>query len=378
MYLPSFPALGRDLGVGPSAVESTVAIYFVGLALGQVFYGPLADRIGRKLPLYGGLVLYFLASLGCTQVTHINQLIALRFLQAIGGCAEMVIARAVVRDVFDERDSIRMFSFLMLVIGVAPVLAPLLGGAIVIHSGWRTIFYALAGFSALGLLSVTFLLPESHPLEKRERHSFKRILRVYWELLWHRSFMAYALSGSIFMAGLFAYVAGCSFVFMDLFGVTPERFGLYFGMNAIGLISASQINRFVTHHYDSRDVLSMALGVSAFSGMALFSTAWTGFGGFLGILIPLFVFISCFGFVLPITTALAMGPQGSRAGSASALLGMLQFLLGAIGSVLVGKLHDGTAVPMAGVMMVCGGSAWILYRVLQINRRTVGITEQSI
>jgi DHA1 family bicyclomycin/chloramphenicol resistance-like MFS transporter len=367
MYLPSFPRIGLDLNVPISSVESTVAAYFVGLAIGQLFYGPIADRWGRKFPLYLGLNLYILSSVGCALSHRIDMLIGLRFVQALGGCAEMVIARAVVRDLFDERESVSIFSFLMLVMGLAPILAPMLGGALVQSFGWRIIFWILAASGAVCLISVFSFLPETLPADRRQRHGLGKIISTYGILLRSRHFMSYTTSGSLVIAGMFSYIAGSPFVFMKIFGVAPERYGLYFGLNALGLISSAQINRVISRTYQTTAILNGSLLLAAVAGVLLLIDAWTGLGGFLGILLPLFFYIASLGFILPNTIALAMQPYPNHAGSASALFGTFQFAAGAAFSSLVGVFHNQTAVPMASIVAFCGAGAFILPKLFKLT-----------
>lgn len=362
MYLPSFQAIARDLTASPAQVQLTLAVFFVALGIGQAFYGPLSDRFGRRRPLCFGLALYVLASAGCALARSIEALVAWRFAQALGGCAGMVIARAVVRDRFDEREAARFFSLLILVTGLAPILAPSIGGQILVFFSWRAIFWTLAGFALVGFITATFLLPESLPPERRTEGGVATALRVYARLLRDRAFMRYALSGALVISGMFAYIFGSPFVFMQIYGVRPERFGWIFGAIALGLISASQLNRVVLARVAGARILSHALVVTAAAGVILLVMAWTGVGGLAGLLGPLFVYIASLGFVLPNVIATALGPQGRNAGTASALLGTLQFGAGATVGALLGVLGDGTAVPMAGLIATCGLSALLVHR----------------
>ena len=362
MYLPSFQAIARDLTASPAQVQLTLAVFFVALGIGQAFYGPLSDRFGRRRPLCFGLTLYVLASAGCALARSIEALVAWRFAQALGGCAGMVIARAVVRDRFDEREAARFFSLLILVTGLAPILAPSIGGQILVFFSWRAIFWTLAGFALVGFITATFVLPESLPPERRTEGGVATALRVYARLLRDRAFMRYALSGALVISGMFAYIFGSPFVFMQIYGVRPERFGWIFGAIALGLISASQLNRVVLARVAGARILSHALVVTAAAGVILLVMAWTGVGGLAGLLGPLFVYIASLGFVLPNVIATALGPQGRNAGTASALLGTLQFGAGATVGALLGVLGDGTAVPMAGLIATCGLSALLVHR----------------
>jgi Arabinose efflux permease len=348
------------------SVEATVAVYFLGLALGQSFYGPVADRWGRKRPLYAGLLLFILASAGCAMTQSIGALIALRFLQALGGSAQIVVARAVVRDYFDERDSARVLSLLMLVMGVAPILAPLLGGQLVGSS---------AGARSSGPWPPSpppAWSPSPSPCgEPAARaapaQSPATVFRLYGSLLANRQFMAPVLAGALISAGMFAYIAGSPFVFMEIFGVSPAHFGLFFGSNALGLIAASQINARLVRRFAPARILTVVLIVTAAAGLVLLGTATTGIGGFPGLLAPLFLFVASLGFVAPNATALAMGPQGRNAGSASALLGVIQFTSGGIAGGLVSALYDGTPLPMALVIALCGLGACAIH--LRLGRR---------
>lgn len=362
MYLPALPTIGRELATSSASVQVSLAVYFVGIAVGQAFYGPLSDRFGRKRALYFGLGVFILASIGCARATSINVLIICRFLQALGGCAPLVIPRAVVRDYFDERGSARMLSVLMLVMGLAPILAPLVGGQLLVRLGWRSVFWLLAGYSAIWLLFAALFLPESLAPEHRRRQPIGAVLATYARLLRDRLYMRYVIAGGLIFSGLLAYIAGSPYVFIELFDVSPERYGLFFGMNAIGIIAASQINRWLAVRMDPRRIVRIVLPVSMASGVLLLVNASTGFGGFPGLLIPLFFFIASHGFVMPNTTALAMAPHGALAGSASALLGTLQFVLGATAGTLVGALGNGTAVPLAVVIAGCGVGAWAVYQ----------------
>ena len=364
MYLPGLPTIAREFRTDTAAVQLTLSLFFIGLAVGQALYGPIADRLGRKRPLLFGCAFYMLASLACALAPSIESLIALRFAQAIGGCAGMVIARSIVRDLFDERSSARMYSFLMLVMGLAPITAPLIGGQLLVAFGWRAIFWLLSGFGLLCVLMVAFGLPESLPPERRVRAGLWQALDVYWRLLLDRRFVGSALTGGFVSAGMFAYISGSPFVFIELYGVAPERYGWIFGANALGLVLASQLNRWLLERVRGETILAVTLAATAAAGLLLALVAVTGFGGLAGLLAPLFVFVASLGLVGPNTAAAAMAPYGRVAGSASALMGVLQFVVGAGAGALVGALHDGTAVPMAGVIAACGVAALTVFQAL--------------
>jgi DHA1 family bicyclomycin/chloramphenicol resistance-like MFS transporter len=364
MYLPALPTIARELHTSAASVQVSLAVYFVGIACGQAFYGPLSDRWGRKPALYFGLVLFCFSSIGCALANDVTALIALRFLQALGGCAPLVVPRAVVRDYFDQRGSVRMLSVLMLVMGLAPILAPLIGGQLLVNFGWRSVFWVLAAYGAFWMIVVVLFLPESLPAERRRRQRAAEVFATYFGLLRDRAYIGYVATGALIFAGLLAYISGSPFVFIELFRVPPEQYGVFFGINAIGIIAASQVNRWLANRYDARHIISAVLPVSVTAGLILLVDAYTGFGGFPGILLPLFFYIASHGFVMPNTTALAMAPHGAVAGSASALLGTVQFVLGASAGALVGALGNGTAVPLAAVVAGCGALAFAAYQAL--------------
>lgn len=354
MYLPAFTAMAGEFGTNEAGIEKTLAVYFIGIAVGQLFYGPATDRWGRKLPLYVGLVTFVVASVGCAMARSVDQLILMRLLQALGGCAEMVVARAIVRDQFHARDAARVFSSLMLVMGLAPILAPLIGGQILLHWGWRGIFWVLGGIGAACLLSVFLFLRETHPPEKRQRQSPWEVAVSYGQLLRHGEFMKYALAGAFASAGMFAYISGSPFVYMSLFGCSPQQFAMFFGINAAGLIACSQINGFLVRRGgDPATLLRGALLMGFVAALVLFALANSHTGGFAGVAIPIFFFISSLGFIYPNTTALAMAPHGKMAGNASAVLGCLQFLVSGLGGFLVSSLHNETVFPMTAVLALC-------------------------
>ncbi|TDP73866.1 Bcr/CflA family multidrug efflux MFS transporter [Bradymonas sediminis] len=353
MYLPSFKAIATDFNTDLARVEWTLATYFIGLSLGQLFYGPIADRYGRKLPLYTGLLTFALTSAACTFAVGVESLAALRFFQALGGCAQMVVARAVVRDLFEERRAARVFSALILVMGIAPIVAPVIGGWLVVGFGWRSIFWVQAGAALLVLLAVSQFLDESLPEERRRRRSVGEILSVYRELFKHRLFMANTVSGSLASASLFAYIGGSPFVFMEYFGVSEAHFGYFFGANAFGLVIAAQFNGAISDRIDPRRSVRVAMFVATAAMFVLLPITLLKIGGFYLFLVPLFVFIASLGFILPSTTALALAPHGENAGSASAVYGFLQFLLSGIGAFIVSSVHDDTARPMVAAIAVC-------------------------
>ncbi|MBP8293454.1 MAG: Bcr/CflA family multidrug efflux MFS transporter [Caldilineaceae bacterium] len=360
MYLPALPTIAEEFGTTTAAVQQTLSAFFVGLALGQLFYGPISDRMGRRRPLLFGCAMYAVVSLGCAFAPSVGWLMGLRFLQALGSSAGVVIGRSVVRDLFDERESARMYSFLVLVMGIAPITAPLIGGQILTTFGWRAIFLVLAGFGLLCLLLVWFGLDESLPRDRRTTTGLGSVLRGYGALLADGRYMGFALAGGLASAAMFAYISGSAFVFIELNGIPPAQFGFFFGVNALGLIAASQLNRHLLERYTSTRLLVAALSVTAGAALLLFGITLAGIGGFPLMLVLLFLTIASTGMVGPNATALAMAPYGRKAGSASALLGATQFMAGALAGALVGLLANGTALPMTGVIALCGVGAWLM------------------
>jgi DHA1 family bicyclomycin/chloramphenicol resistance-like MFS transporter len=372
MYLPALPAIAHELGVPIAAVQASLASYFIGIAFGQALYGPLSDRFGRKPALYLGLGIFVGASLGCAFTTSVTQLVVFRFLQALGGCAPLVVPRAVVRDYFDGQESVRMLSMLILVMMLGPILAPFIGGQLLVHFGWRSVFLVLAGYALIWLALAAWLLPESLRPEQRRRDSPAVITATYARILRDPVYLRWVLSGGLVFAGLLAYISGSSFVYIELFDVPPERFGLYFGANAVGLMIASQVNRYLAGRVRPEVIVRFVLPFAVTAGLTLLVDAYTGFGGFFGILVPLFCFVICHGFVGPNTTALAMSPYGAVAGSASALMGTLQFVLGAASGGLVSAFGNGTAVPFAMVIAGCSVAAFAVHLMLPATRRVAG------
>ena len=365
MYLPALPTLAKLFHAKAVEVQLTLAMFFIGFAFGQAFYGPVADRFGRKPPLYAALTLFVAASVGCALAPSIHALAAWRLAQALGACAGIVIARTVVRDLFEPRDAVRVYAALMLVMGVAPILAPLFGGYILIHFGWPAIFWVLAAFGVICFMLAVFRLPETHSGEAPHPFELGHILAGYGRLLEHRRYLGYALTGGFSSAGMFAYIAGSPFVLIDLYRIPAQHYGWIFGSNAFGLIFASQLNGRLLHHRFGGDaVLYGANLVQALAGITLLTAVMTGIGGLAGILVPLFFYIACIGLVMPNATALAMAPHGRNAGAASSLLGTLQFALAAIVAIIIGAVHDQTALPMAAVIAVCGTLGLICHRSL--------------
>nr|WP_314619668.1 multidrug effflux MFS transporter [uncultured Pseudomonas sp.] len=369
-YLPAFPAMAQAFATDEKHVQATLAAYFLGLSLGQLAYGPVADRFGRRKPLLFGVGLFTLASLACAYAPNLDTLILARFVQALGGCAGMVLSRAIVSDKCDPVASAKVFSQLMLVMGLAPILAPMLGGVLVNVAGWQSIFLALSLFSAACLLAVSLGLPESLPAHI-PRQPLSGALRQYMRLLADRVFIGHALTGGIAIAGMFAYIAGSPFVFIKLYGVPAEHYGWLFGTNAAGFILVAQVNARLLAKRGPAFLLVRAVWVYLVAGLVMLGVAAMRPAQLWPLLLPLFVCIASLGCIIPNASACAMSGQGARAGSASALMGCLQFSVAAAAAALVGLLHDGSAVPMTLVISLCGAlvvSVALLTRGLQARR----------
>jgi DHA1 family bicyclomycin/chloramphenicol resistance-like MFS transporter len=369
-YLPGFPAMALAFGTDEKHIQTTLAAYFLGLSLGQLAYGPVADRFGRRIPLLVGVSLFTLASVACAFAPNLDALILARFVQALGGCAGMVLSRAIVSDKCDAVASAKVFSQLMLVMGLAPILAPMLGGVLVNLYGWQSIFIALTLFSALCTVAVAAGLPESLPATV-PRQPLSGALRQYGRLLKDRVFLGHALTGGIAIAGMFSYIAGSPFVFIKLYGVPPEHYGWLFGSNAAGFILVAQVNARLLAKRGPAFLLVRTVWIYLAAGLSLLAISALQPAMLWPLLIPLFVCIASLGCIIPNASACAMSGQGARAGSASALLGCLQFSVAAGAAALVGVLHDGSAVPMALVISLCGlGAAGMAMatRRLQLSR----------
>lgn len=352
-YLPGFPAMATAFATDEKHIQLTLAVYFGGLAIGQLIYGPLADRFGRRVPLLSGVTLFTLASFACAYAPSLEWLIGARFVQALGGCAGMVISRAVVSDKCDAVGSAKVYSQLMLVTGLAPILAPLAGGLMVGVWGWQSIFLVLSLFSVMAAIAVAVGLPETFPAHQ-PRQPLSGSLRRYIDLLSDRVYLGYALTGGISIAGMFAYIAGSPFVFIKLYGVPAEHFGWLFGSNAAGFILVAQVNARLLAKRGPAFLLSRTVWLYMLAALTLLGVAALRTDALWPLLVPLFICIASLGCILPNTSACAMNGQGARAGSASAMLGCIQFGVAAGAASLVGVLHDGTAMPMAMVISLCG------------------------
>jgi DHA1 family bicyclomycin/chloramphenicol resistance-like MFS transporter len=355
MYLPALPAIGRDLAAPPAAVQLSLSSFFLGFGIGQLVWGPLGDRFGRRGPIVAGIVLYIVGCVACALTADADHLVLWRFVQAFGACAAPVLARAMVRDLFPQDQAARMLSLMMLIMGIAPMIAPLLGGQVLVWSGWRTIFWGLAVFGLI-VLAGLYTIPESLHADKRRRIGIGDMLTGYFRLLGDRAFMAYTLSGAFFTGGMFTYIAATPFVYIEYFGISPQFYGFLFGINVVGMMVFNMVNRRLVLAIGSdRSLVWGALACAGF-GLILAVLGATGSFGLLGIVVPLFFYLAMMGLVGANAMAGAMSVVPGMAGAASGLAGTVQFGMGAAASALVGWLSDGTPVPMVlviGAMAVC-------------------------
>ncbi|HUH58731.1 MAG TPA: Bcr/CflA family multidrug efflux MFS transporter [Candidimonas sp.] len=362
MYLPAFPAIAHGLGTTPGHVERTLAGYLFGLAMAQLFYGPFADRYGRKKPLIAGLIIFIGASIGCAFTTNIEHLTWWRVAQAFGGAAGLVIPRAVIRDNFDTRDASKALSVLLLVMGVTPILAPILGGQVLVFANWRWIFGIMAGCGGVLLLAVIITMRESLKPQRVIPLGVAIIGRNYLALLRHKQFMCYSLAGGFGSAGMFAYIAGSPRIFIEIFQVDPQYFGFLFGVNAAALIIASQVSARLLNRHSPQSLLKRAqisLALMTLLGLAL---TLTGTITLPLLMICLTGFMASQGFVNPNAAALALTQQGKRLGVASALMGTLQMLCGATAGLVVSVWQAPSALPLTGTLALCACLSWLFGR----------------
>jgi MFS transporter, DHA1 family, multidrug resistance protein len=349
MYLPALPALTTELLTTSATVQLTLTGTLLGLALGQLVIGPLSDAVGRRRPVLAGTAVHVLASLAITLAPNVAVLGLLRVLQGAGAAAGAVIALAIVRDLYTGRAAATLLSRLILVMGVAPVLAPTLGGELLRVTSWRGVFVALAIYGLVVLPLAALTLPETLPPPRRRPSGIPATLRTYRRLLRDRTFIGLVLVAGLAMAGLFGYIAGSSFVLQQQFGLDQQQFGLVFGAGAVWLIAATQLNAYLLRTFEPQVLLLGAVSGGAVAALILLAAALTGFGGLVGVLIPMWAVLFAVGLALPNAPALALSRHGEAAGTAAALLGAAQFGVGALASPVVGLLGT-DAVAMATVV----------------------------
>lgn len=365
-YVPGLPWLAEDLNSSASLVQLTVTTCLIGLAVGQLVAGPMSDAMGRRRPLLFGLGVYTLAGLLCAVAPTIQALILFRGVQGVGGAFALVIAYAAVRDRYAGSTAARYFSVLLLVTGLAPILAPIVGAQILEIAGWREIFVALAVLSGAVLVASTLALPESLPQPLRRAGGLADVGSIYRQLLGDRLFLRYVLTNAFVFAAMFAYIAGSPFVLQDIYGLSPRQYSLVFALNAVGLVIAAQASGRLVGRFDAESLLTSGVIGAAAGGVALLIVVSTG-AGLWPILAAFFIVVTSVGLVLPNAAALALQDHGAHAGTASALLGFAQFLFGGLAAPFVGVLGSGSAMPTAVVIAGLGIAALVM--LLTLARR---------
>jgi DHA1 family bicyclomycin/chloramphenicol resistance-like MFS transporter len=353
MYLPGFPAIAKDLHTSISQVQLSLTAYLIGIAVGQLLYGPLLDRFGRKLPLYVGLSVYLLASVGCALSTSIDTLVIMRLLQALGGCVGLVAAQALVRDLFPVDRIAHVLSLLFLVVAVSPMIAPTVGGYATEMLGWHSIFIILTGITALILVGVYVSLPDGKQPDPSLSLRPKAVVGSFLTVLNQPQFLTYALVGGIATSAPFAYLAGSSDVFMNIYHTSAQEYGWIFAFLSIAIIAPTQLNRLLLKRFTSQQIIFTTLIYQSVTGFLLVFGTWAGWYGQHGLILMLFLFLGGQGITGPNASALSLAPFERHAGSAAALMGSFRMGFGACVSAAVSVLHNNTALPMVGVMTVC-------------------------
>lgn len=368
MYLPGFKAIAKDLQTTDGKVSWSLSSYFIGISAGQLLYGPLLDRFGRKKPLFVGLLVYILASLGCVLVADIDSFIVLRFIQALGSCAATVASIAMVRDLFPVSENAKVFALLMLVLGVSPMIAPTLGGYITVAFGWHAVFIILTGLGLFNLLASWLWLPDSYQPDTTMSLKPKPILNNFLAVIKEPQFYTYALTGALAFAGLFVYITSSPILFMSLFKVKEETYGWIFAFLSIGFIGSSQVNTLLLKTYKSEQLIFAAIIGQVITVIIFLIGSVNGWFGLAETIGFLFLFLCCLGIANPNAAALSLAPFSKNAGSASALMGAMQMGLGAFASACIGFFEQKSAVPMVAIMTATSIIALVI---LYTGRKTI-------
>ena len=361
MYLPAFAIIQADYGVDAAALQFSLSVFLIGLAVGQAVYGPIIDRFGRRLPLLIGIGVFTGASVLIAAAPNMESFLIGRFVQGLGGAAGLVIPRAIVADLFDERQAAKVFSMLMQVMAVGPIVAPLLGGFFVSHGHWTAIFWTLAGVGLLSGLAVLRMAPESLPPEQRQRSGLVASLGAYVRLFGHRRFMALTLSGSFVIAGLFSYISGSAFVFTEYFALSPATFSYIFAAIAASMIIFGQLNVFLLGRFSESQILTAGLGLHMAATAALLLALAVGVTSFWLVTALILLSVATLSLILGNVTSLIMSAVPGESGVSSALFGVMQYMFGGLAGVLTGLLHDQTVRPLALMMAGCALMAVICW-----------------
>ncbi len=360
MYLPALPSIAAEFEASDAAVQGSLVAFFVAIAFGQIVYGPVSDSYGRRGPLYFGMVLYAIGAIGCSMAPSIEWLIAARFVQGIGACAGVTIPRAIVRDLYTGTQAAKLMSLIMLVFSAAPILAPLFGSMVIALSSWRVIFDVVALVGILGIAITFFVLDETRPPEKRVPMDLASVMRGYLELVRDRSFVAVVLVGGFAMASLFSFLAGSSFVYIDHFGLNPSQFAIAFAINAISFIGSAQSTSLLARRFGLKRVVRSATALFLAATGVLFGATFLGLDNVYALILMLFVSFGVMGPVGPATAVLALEQHGPRAGSASALLGTLQLIIGMTVVSITGAVSNGTVLPLVSAIFGCAIVAFLI------------------
>jgi DHA1 family bicyclomycin/chloramphenicol resistance-like MFS transporter len=374
MYLPGFTAIAKALHTTIEQVDRSLSSFFIGLALGQLLYGPLMDRFGRKKPLYAGLVLYILISVGCFSATSIHLLIVLRFVQAIGSCAAGVASMAMVRDIFPVKDSAKVFALLILVLGASPMIAPTVGSYLTAAFGWQSVFIVLMSIAILILAAVIFTLPESYANDPSFSLKPLPIINNFIGVIKNPQFYTYAIAGSLAFSGLFAYVADSPSVFMDFFHVSGHFYGWIFAFLSIGFVGSSQVNNLLIKYYRSEQIAAIALSWQVIVAFVFLTGSVYGWFGLPGTIVMIFLFLCGIGVCNPNASALSLAPFSKNAGTASSLMGAMQLGVGALSSYSISLFTNHSAMPMT-IIMAC--SSALALAVLLLGRRNIAVTVEA-
>ncbi len=353
MYLPALPTIGADFGAGIGQVQMSLMVFFVALGAGQLVYGPFSDMFGRKLPLYIGLVLFMIGSVGCALAPSIEWLIAFRFVQGLGACAGTVVPRAVVRDLHTGPEAAKLMSLLMLVFSISPILAPLAGSGVIALGGWRAVFWVVLIAAALGLILLALALPETRPVAERRQSSIAGAFAAYGLLLCDRRFLALCFLGAFGVSSFFVYLANSSFVLIDHYGLTPTQYSIAFSVNAVSFFGVAQLNGVLGSRFGLMPLMRFAVVGYAVSMVLLVALFLAGFDQLSVMIVLLFIAYGFLGLVVPSSAVIALDDHGAIAGTASALMGTLQFGAGIVMMAVVGLFLDGTAVPMLAGIAAC-------------------------
>lgn len=369
MYLPGFPAIAKNLDTSIANVQLSLTSYLVGIAIGQLFYGPLLDKFGRKKPLYIGLLIYVLTSIACAFTYSVDNLIIMRFLQAIGGCVGMVAAQALVRDIFPKNKVAQVLSLLTLVIAVSPMIAPTVGGYVTAHFGWQMVFLVLAGITALIMVGIKWYLPLGAEPDSTVSLRPVKVVKNYMMVLKNRKFMTYMLVGGIAGAAPFAYIAGSADVFMNIYGISEKGYGWIFALLATAMIGSTQLNHLLLRKYTSEQIINVALMYQSMIGFVMMLGVWLQWFDVYTLIFLMFIFLTGHGLNSPNSAALSLEPFFKNAGSAAAMMGSTRMAMGGVVSALVSVFHTGTAVPMVTVMASCSIGGILILGIIHYHPR---------